>query len=83
MWKRERAPRETERIDRLTPEEQTNVKAAMRVLQVRHGTMRAVARLMGISTRTVVWTSPAMAAGVSATLWNTDDLLNATIGAAP
>lgn len=27
--------------------------------------------------------SPAMAAGVSATLWSVDDLLNATIGAAP
>ena len=27
--------------------------------------------------------TPAMAAGVSATLWSVDDLLNATIGGAP
>jgi hypothetical protein len=53
VCRRERAPRATERLDRLSPEEQANVKVAMRVLRVRYGTMRAVARLMGTSTRTV------------------------------
>jgi len=34
-WKKQRPERYAERVDRLTSEEETNVRAAMRVLRIR------------------------------------------------
>lgn len=48
-WKKERQPRATDRLDRLTPEEEANVYAAMNVLRIRYGGMDGVAKAMGAS----------------------------------
>jgi hypothetical protein len=52
-WKRERKPRATERLDRLPPDEQANVKAALRVLRVRHGTWVVLGRMLKLHPKTL------------------------------
>jgi DNA-binding XRE family transcriptional regulator len=50
VWRRElKPPRATSPANRLTPEQQQNVMAALRVLYVRHGTWRDVGKAMGLS----------------------------------
>jgi hypothetical protein len=49
VWKRDRQPRASDRLDRLTPEEETHVRAAMNVLRIRYGGMDGVAKAMGAS----------------------------------
>lgn len=52
VWRRPRAPRgpgATDEVNRLTPTEQANVLAALRVLRVQHGTVANLAKAMGLS----------------------------------
>jgi len=49
VWKREPAPRKYERVNRLSPEQEARVRAAIEVLRVRIGTLRGVARAMGVN----------------------------------
>lgn len=43
-----RAPRTTDAVNTLSPEEQTNVQKALRVLRIRHGGWASVARQMSL-----------------------------------
>lgn len=52
-WKRDRPARATERLERLTPEQAANVRAALRVLRVRLGGWAAVGKAMGASPKAV------------------------------
>jgi hypothetical protein len=52
-WRRDRPANETRRSSDLTPEEQKNVKAALRFLAKRHGTKRILAAAMGAAFATV------------------------------
>lgn len=48
-WKKPRPQNETRRSSDLTPDEQRNVKTALRFLAKRHGTMRKLAPPMGVT----------------------------------
>lgn len=52
VWKRAPVEREI-RILGLTAEEQDNVRAAMRVLRIRHGSWAALAKALGMSFKTL------------------------------
>jgi hypothetical protein len=53
VWRKPRPANETRRSSDLTPEEQKNVKAALRFLAKRHGTKRVLAAAMGAAFATV------------------------------
>ena len=53
VWKKPRAPRPTARPDELTPEEQANVRAALRFLRLRMGSWIALAKAMGLKPNTL------------------------------
>jgi hypothetical protein len=52
-WKRHRPPNETRRSTDLTPQEQENVRVALRFLAKRHGDMTKLAKAMGAHRETV------------------------------
>lgn len=54
-WTRPRPATETRRASDLTPEEQANVKRALRVLVRRTGTLPALAATLNVNPRTLRW----------------------------
>jgi hypothetical protein len=54
IWKRELKPRKFELLNRLMPEQEENVRIALAVLRVRHGSLWAVARIMRVNPDAVV-----------------------------
>jgi hypothetical protein len=53
VWKKPTEARGTRRLDRLSPEQVANVRAAMKVLAIRFGSVAGVARAMGTTRRTL------------------------------
>lgn len=58
VWRKHREPlphgrRTGARIDRLSPEQEANVRAWLRVMHAQHGTWRRVAEALGISLKNV------------------------------
>jgi len=55
VWKRPPAPKPAiDRINRLTPEEAENVRAALHVARALFGTLKGLARQMGVTRRALV-----------------------------
>jgi hypothetical protein len=54
-WARPRDPSKTRRASDLTPDEQSNAKAALRVLRARHGTTCQLALALSANPKTVLY----------------------------
>ncbi len=54
-WKKDRPATETRRASDLTPEEQANVKRALRVLRTRLGSLTALATAIRVNPHTLHW----------------------------